>query len=662
MLKNISQNDYYKRSCLYGCIGKSYRYSFHFDSAVYYTKTAYELSLKLNNKRFQAEQAAWLLKVYSQSEVYVTERQKLVDIINNIDLKTLDASTQALLLDALAEFYFENKRYQMSLYVSSQELNLLKANLSNQAAGHKDSLNIALCYIHLCDPYLWKSYIYTNNATGRIEQPNIEKGMRNLLLAKEWMGNNSYLLAKYYHRAIYIHSIKNENNMVLAVSTRDSLVNLAKTTGHNFNDLIVQSNILISDIYFYFLTKNKNKTDSSWKYYHDAVKYDSNLINPVVSGYLQWLRGDLLLRDQKYDSALSTFREMSGLTKMFTLKQLISYNTSIADCHERLGDLDSTIFYCKKYILYTDSLIRVNEKEIIEDIESEYQYKITQDKISIKNLIIQNVHKQRLWLFTGATALLCLSVLLIIFYRNKRKTAIRLDKQNNALLHLNQQLEEANHTKAKLFGIISHDFRAPISQIYQLFKLQQSQSIMVKADEKAGLEKQIQIATSNLLDNMEDLLIWSKTQMRLFNIVKEQVDIEGLCNKCINLLDNFIRDKQLFLKIHIPPNCILETDANFLLAILRNILHNAIKASPEKGAIVISCEQSDNFKICIKIINQGPLFTQQNYLEALHLAHTSRLLTSGLGFLIIDELSRKIGASVFFEKTPDGETCCTLQL
>ncbi|KAA5534699.1 HAMP domain-containing histidine kinase [Taibaiella lutea] len=659
MLGSTSENDYYKKSYLYGYIGKSYKYSFHFDSAVYYTKAAYDLSLKINNKELRVEQAVWLLKVYSQSEAYATERQKLFDIVSNINRKTLDISTQALILDGLAEFYFKNRRYQMSVYVSSQELNLLKAHLLNRTVSHKDSLHMALCYLRLSDPYLWQSSIYLNT-TRYVEHGNIEKGLRYLLLAREWMGSNSYLLAKYYHGVIYIHSIKAKNNIHNAVTFRDSLINLAKKTGHNFNDLIIQSNILISDVHF-FLSKNNYKTDSSWKYFNDAIKYDSSLINPVISGYLQWLKGDLLLRDQKYDSALFTFMNIAGTAKMFTLNQLINYTISIADCHEKLDNQDSVIFYYKKYMLYTDSLLVVNEKKIITDIESEYQRKITQDNVYIKSLIIQNVRKQRLWLFTVAAALLCLSVLLIIFYKNKRKTALELDKQNAVLQHLNEQLKEANQTKAKLFAIISHDFRSPISQIYQFLKLQQSQNTLIGTDEKAKLEKQIQTAASGLLDNMEDLLIWSKTQMLLLNVVKEPVNIYSLCNQSISLLENIIRDKQLTIDIRMAPDAILETDVNFLMTIMRNILHNAIKASPEKGSIVVQYEQSACTKPCLKIINQGALFTQQNYLEALQRAHTSELLTNGLGLLIIDELSRKIGVNITFETINGDETCCTLQ-
>ena len=39
-------------------------------------------------------------------------------------------------------------------------------------------------------------------------------------------------------------------------------------------------------------------------------------------------------------------------------------------------------------------------------------------------------------------------------------------------MNLNNELSVANDTKAKLFGVISHDLRAPVSSIVQLLHLQ----------------------------------------------------------------------------------------------------------------------------------------------------------------------------------------------
>jgi signal transduction histidine kinase len=95
-----------------------------------------------------------------------------------------------------------------------------------------------------------------------------------------------------------------------------------------------------------------------------------------------------------------------------------------------------------------------------------------------------------------------------------------------------------------------------------------------------------------------------------------------------------------------------------MLTIVRNLLQNAIKASPQKGIITITYEPH----ICLEITNQGIAFTHQNYLDALNKSETSQLLNGGLGLQIVDELSRKIKLSVSYKtNAKDEETCCTIR-
>ena len=94
--------------------------------------------------------------------------------------------------------------------------------------------------------------------------------------------------------------------------------------------------------------------------------------------------------------------------------------------------------------------------------------------------------------------------MLVSFYRNKKKTAKLLDKKNRSLSKLNSDLEEANQTKAKLFSIIGHDLRSPISQVYQFLKLQQLNPDALNTEQKNELSNKIQTATGSLLETMED--------------------------------------------------------------------------------------------------------------------------------------------------------------
>ncbi|HRF25200.1 MAG TPA: hypothetical protein PLR98_13585, partial [Chitinophagaceae bacterium] len=59
--------------------------------------------------------------------------------------------------------------------------------------------------------------------------------------------------------------------------------------------------------------------------------------------------------------------------------------------------------------------------------------------------------------------------------------------------------------------------------MYQFLKLQQLNPDALSNEQKAELNNKIQNATGSLLETMEDLLLWSKTQMNEFKVTMQPV-------------------------------------------------------------------------------------------------------------------------------------------
>jgi len=207
---------------------------------------------------------------------------------------------------------------------------------------------------------------------------------------------------------------------------------------------------------------------------------------------------------------------------------------------------------------------------------------------------------------------------------------------------LNNDLEEANQTKAKLFGIISHDLRSPISQVYQFLKLQQMAPDRLNEVQRLELSNKIQSATGSLLETMEDLLLWSKTQMNQFNTDMQPVSVKDVVDECLGLLQLNIEAKNIDVNNELTSDFIVHSDPYFLLTILRNLLQNAIKVSPENGIIRVNFKERT-----LKIENCGGHFSQHQYEQVLTSKEDVNSL-SGLGLRLVDELSRKVQAKVTF--------------
>ena len=91
-----------------------------------------------------------------------------------------------------------------------------------------------------------------------------------------------------------------------------------------------------------------------------------------------------------------------------------------------------------------------------------------------------------------------------------------MNQRNQQLDELNNELSIANDTKAKLFGVISHDLRSPVSSIVQLLHLQKENPEHFNTELQNQYNERLNKASENVLETMEDLLLWSKSQMNNF--------------------------------------------------------------------------------------------------------------------------------------------------
>ena len=98
--------------------------------------------------------------------------------------------------------------------------------------------------------------------------------------------------------------------------------------------------------------------------------------------------------------------------------------------------------------------------------------------------------------------------------------------------------------------------------------------------------------------------------------------------------------------VDIPSGLSARTDRNMLLTVLRNLLDNAVKASPDGGKVLLKARGRR-----ITIADEGPGLEEGNS----HWGH-------GLGLVITRELLDKLGASMQMQNRPEGGLEITIDL
>ncbi len=363
--------------------------------------------------------------------------------------------------------------------------------------------------------------------------------------------------------------------------------------------------------------------------------------DPTISE-IDYLEGNIYFKLKNYTKALSLYKSAEPRSHLWFAITKKEFLQNMAKCYAANGQWQLAFEYYDKYAPLSDSLYAEGTRKSLAEAEGKYQNKEKQLQIDTQNERLAYAAKQRFWLIGGLALAGLVAILLVVIYRNKKRTADILDEKNMTLSQLNSDLEEANQTKAKLFGIISHDLRSPINQVYQFLKLQQMAPDKLSEEQRNKLSHKIQSATGSLLETMEDLLLWSKTQMNQFKTDMQPVAVEEVVGECLQLLQLNIEAKNIQVHNKLSSEIMVQSDPYFLQTILQNLLQNAIKAAPENGELFIDYDDHN-----LSIQNNGGHFSQQQY-EAILASKEDANSLSGLGLRLVDELSKKINAKVNF--------------
>ena len=165
----------------------------------------------------------------------------------------------------------------------------------------------------------------------------------------------------------------------------------------------------------------------------------------------------------------------------------------------------------------------------------------------------------------------------------KRKKGEQSIKESEA------RLRESNKTKDKFFSILAHDLISPFNTMLGFSKL------LVANFEKYDLQKQkkflgiINYDLQNTYKLLENLLLWSRAQRGVVEFNPEKANLYLLSVESLNLLKQFAENKAITLINNITEDINIKVDKNMLLTIMRNLISNAIKFTPQKGIVEIGC-------------------------------------------------------------------------
>ncbi|MGZ2371169.1 cache domain-containing protein [Ancylomarina sp. YFZ004] len=216
------------------------------------------------------------------------------------------------------------------------------------------------------------------------------------------------------------------------------------------------------------------------------------------------------------------------------------------------------------------------------------------------------------------------------------------------------KLQEANQTKDKFLSIIAHDLKNPFNAIVGFSDLLCSSYSDLDDETKLDLIKDIQHSAKLNFNLLEKMLEWAMSQSDHIPFNPEVLNLQNLISDSTSFAAFQANQKQINIITEIQTNIQIFADENMLTSLLRNLISNAIKFTPDQGEIRIKTEpMDDQVKISIKDTGVGmsaenieKLFRTDAKVQT---SGTKDEKGTGLGLLICKEFVDKHQGEIWVE-------------
>lgn len=227
--------------------------------------------------------------------------------------------------------------------------------------------------------------------------------------------------------------------------------------------------------------------------------------------------------------------------------------------------------------------------------------------------------------------------------------------------------EAANRAKTEFLSTMSHELRTPLTSILGFSNILQEQIFGSLNQKQHQYVTIIHSSGEHLLQLINDLLDLSKVEAGKEELHLETIQVEEICQICINTIQERANRKGLEVKLEISPDlttCI--ADLRRLKQILFNLLSNAVNFT-DTGSITLKVSQAKN-GINFSVIDTGIGISEMDQailfqpFQQLNNGLNRQYQGSGLGLVLSKKLAQLHGGDIMLESKVGQGSCFTLYL
>ncbi len=316
-----------------------------------------------------------------------------------------------------------------------------------------------------------------------------------------------------------------------------------------------------------------------------------------------------------------------------------------------------------------ESLLVVPRDELLGKYTHDFLDKDTADRVvanireAVETGIVQTfdypleIKNKLLWFQARVSKISNTRALLVSHDNTERTLAVKKLKESET------ELKKSNALKDKFLSIIAHDLKSPIGSFNMLTdSLYKDYDNFEDAEKKEYIEL-MRDSSKNLVNLIENLLQWARSQRGEIAFNPAEVHLDFICNNVTNTLSLAASSKRIEIDNKLEPCVSINADVNMLTTIFRNLMSNSIKFTKEGGKITISSENikedgKEFVKICIADTGVGMNDELSSKLfklaSSVSMPGTNNEKGTGLGLILCKEFVVKHGGRIWVE-SKEGE-------
>jgi signal transduction histidine kinase len=224
----------------------------------------------------------------------------------------------------------------------------------------------------------------------------------------------------------------------------------------------------------------------------------------------------------------------------------------------------------------------------------------------------------------------------------------RVEERTAELQIALKKLSELNQLKSNIISNVSHELRTPMTHIKGYLELLVTESLGPVTPEQIDALRVMQRSSDRLEALIDDLIRFSLTSQGEFTLRITPLDLGSLSGKLIQRVSPKAEEKHVSLQLTTNPLPPVKADEEKISWVLLQLLDNAIKFTPEGGAITLLIEREGGFARVV-VTDTGIGIAAERIPELFEPFHqldgtsTRRYGGTGLGLALVRQIIKLMG-------------------